>query len=91
MSFVMFTKAGCPFCSLMKANLKKRDIPFEVVDLTDDELRAEFYEQTGNRTVPQLYLSRSGREFIFTEGVHLGGWQSVKPILNQLFGMLETA
>ena len=90
MIFVMFTKAGCPFCSLMKAALRKHDIPFDVVDLSDDARRAEFYEATGNKTVPQLYLTRPVGENGFIEDVHLGGWSDVKPILNTLAGMLES-
>lgn len=63
----VFSKDGCPFCSLLKMELDKKGLEFELVDLSDDSLRASFYQTSGVTTVPQLYLN----------GERIGGWSEV--------------
>ena len=60
---VVYSKAGCPFCSLLKMELDKRDIPYDEIDLSDDSLRADFYARIGASTVPQVFI----------DGQHIGG------------------
>lgn len=84
MRYVMFSKAGCPFCSLMKAALKREGIPFEIIDLTEDAKRVEFYALSGKSTVPQLYWTDFSHDSTELSGESLGGWSEVKPILNTL-------
>lgn len=73
----VFTKGGCPFCSLLKAELTRRGIPFEAVDLSDDAARQNFYALTGTKTVPQLYLTSTENPLSDPEAVRLGGWSEV--------------
>ena len=74
---VVYSKEGCPFCSLLKLELRKRDLPFEEVDVSDDALRQQFYERTGTRTVPQLYLADAGHSITDPSGERVGGWSEV--------------
>ena len=72
----------------MSMELRKRGIPFEHIDLSDDCERAAFYGRTDTRTVPQLFLAQS-EDRIDSDGVRLGGWDAVKPILDELASKLE--
>lgn len=74
---VVYSKEGCPFCSLLKLELRKRDLTFEEVDLSDDSLRQQFYERTGTRTVPQLYVADAGHSIEEPTGARIGGWTEV--------------
>lgn len=74
---IIYTKGGCPFCSLLKAELTRRGIPFESIDLSNDAARQEFYDATGTKTVPQLYLTSTGNPLMDPGAVRLGGWSDV--------------
>lgn len=74
---IVYSKDGCPMCSLLKMELKKRHLAFEEVDLSDDSLRASFYERTGIRTVPQLYLADENHLPEAPSGTRIGGWTDV--------------
>jgi ribonucleoside-diphosphate reductase beta chain len=74
---VIYTKAFCPYCALLKQELTRRDIPFTVVDLTDDDLRKEFYENTGTSTVPQLFVTNQAVSNTAPKGERLGGYSDV--------------
>ncbi len=53
----MYTTPGCPFCVRAKRLLEARGIPFEEVDVgNDDALREEVMQRTGRRTVPQIFI-----------------------------------
>ena len=54
---VVYTTDYCPYCDRAKALLKRREIPFEEVDVSDDqEKRAWLVKTTGRRTVPQVFI-----------------------------------
>jgi glutaredoxin len=74
---VVFTKAFCPYCSMLKNDLRKRGITFDTVDLTDDSTRQAFYENTGTSSVPQLYVVTGDFDADAPEGTRLGGWSEV--------------
>lgn len=63
----MYSKDGCPFCEKAKAFFEKHNLSREIIDLTDDEKRKEFYAQTGTHSVPQ----------IFYNGEHIGGYDEM--------------
>lgn len=84
MQYFMFTKQGCPYCSLMKASLTKKGVPFTVIDLSNDDSRRDFYERTGKTTVPQLYWTALENGSPDLTGECLGGWAEVKPVLDTL-------
>ncbi len=47
----------CPYCIRAKALLKAKGIPYENVDVTGDAgMRAWLVQQTGRRTVPQIFI-----------------------------------
>jgi len=81
---IVYTKGGCPFCSLLKLELKKRNITFESVDLSDDTVRAKFYETSGKRTVPQLYITSDVTSQSSPTGISLGGYSDISKNWNVL-------
>jgi glutaredoxin 3 len=54
----IFTTTTCPYCDRAKALLRKRDIAYEEVDVSDDpERRGWLVEASGGRrTVPQIFI-----------------------------------
>ena len=55
---VVYTTRICAYCVRAKALLKKRDIPFDEVDVSSDaKTRDWLVEATGGRkTVPQIFI-----------------------------------
>lgn len=78
-SVLVYSKEGCPFCSLLKAALRQRRIEFTEFDLSDDSTRAEFYANTGTSTVPQVFVDTANAQGSLTVpvGVRIGGWKEV--------------
>lgn len=55
MSVVVYgIKEGCPFCDLAKNKLEERGVPFEFVDVKDDQHLFRFFKSVHD-TVPQIY------------------------------------
>lgn len=47
----------CPYCRRAEALLTQKGIPFDAMDVTDDEkTRAWLVETTGFKTVPQIFI-----------------------------------
>lgn len=63
----VYSTAYCPFCDAAKAHLKRRGIPFEEIDVSDDDAKQALKQRTGWRTVPQIFI---GEELI-------GGYQEL--------------
>ena len=58
----VYTTNYCPYCTRAKNLLKKKGIPFNEVDLSDnDEKREALSAQTGSMTVPMIFI---GDEFV---------------------------
>lgn len=74
---VVYTKEGCPFCSLLKMEMKKRGYEFEQVDLSNDANRQRFYDRVGVNTVPQLFLADDDHTDENPSGTRIGGWTEV--------------
>lgn len=52
----VYSKQQCPYCVRAKALLTKKGVPFEEIDVeNDDATRAWLVEVTGQRTVPQIF------------------------------------
>ena len=77
MEIVVYSKAGCPFCSLLKMELGKRGHAFTEFDLSDESIRKEFYKNTGTSTVPQLFLTDEQTSLTHPSGQRIGGWAEV--------------
>ena len=57
---IMYTTQQCPFCVRAKALLRHKGVPFEEVDVgADDVLRDKMVEESGRRTVPQIFINGS--------------------------------
>jgi len=53
----VYTTQICPYCYSAKALLKKRDVPYEEIDVSRDaEKRRWLVEVSGMRTVPQIFI-----------------------------------
>ncbi|HEX7487980.1 MAG TPA: glutaredoxin 3 [Anaeromyxobacteraceae bacterium] len=70
----VYSKQQCPYCVRAKALLTKKGIPFEEIDVEQDEAkRAWLVETSGQRTVPQ----------IFVDGRPLGGFSDIETLDRQ--------
>lgn len=64
----VYTTTSCGYCRAAKALLESRGAAFQEIDCSDDdELRRWLVEQTGKRTVPQIFLA----------GVAIGGYDEL--------------
>ena len=53
----IYTTTYCGYCRMAKDLLGKRGIPFEEIDVTDDDGKREWLvETTGRQTVPQIFI-----------------------------------
>jgi glutaredoxin 3 len=53
----IFTTPWCPYCVRAKRLLDKKGVSYEEIDVEgDDEARMRLTEQTGRRTVPQIFI-----------------------------------
>ena len=60
----IYTTPYCPYCVRAKRLLEGKGVPYEEVDVAnDDQARIELAERTGRRTVPQIFIGQD----------HLGG------------------
>ncbi len=84
MRIVVYTKGGCPFCSLLKLELAKSGFSYESVDLSDDATRQEFYSRAGVNTVPQVYKAGEDHSLTNLTGERLGGWSDLKDNMDLL-------
>jgi glutaredoxin 3 len=55
----LFTTTYCPYCLRAKALLDKKGVPYQLIDLSnDDEGRDRLVQRTnGKRTVPQIFIN----------------------------------
>ncbi len=57
---ILFTMEGCPYCEIMKTQLKESNIPFEVRDIDEHNDEYEmFVEITENEFVPAFMIVES--------------------------------
>jgi glutaredoxin 3 len=54
---VLYVTEYCGFCRMAEGLLQRKSIPFEAVDVTNSsDARGWLVEQTGQRTVPQIFI-----------------------------------
>jgi len=64
----IFTTRMCPFCIMARELLEQKGIDFEDIPLDGDaERRRRLAEETGQRTVPQIFIGN----------VHVGGYDEL--------------
>ncbi len=52
----VYTKRSCPYCVRAKRLLEKKGVSYEEISVEgDDALRVWLMEQSGQRTVPQVF------------------------------------
>ncbi len=67
----IYTTNYCGFCRAAKSLLAQRGAQFEEIDVTEDpERRTWLVEQTGQRTVPQIFIA----------GVPVGGFSDLRAL-----------
>jgi glutaredoxin 3 len=53
----IYTTPYCPYCVRAKRLLERKGIAYREIDVAgNDEARCRLAEQTGKRTVPQIYI-----------------------------------
>ena len=54
---VIYVTEYCGFCRMAESLLQRKSIAFEAVDVSElDDARSWLIEQTGQRTVPQIFI-----------------------------------
>lgn len=80
MTYIIFGKENCNYCSLAKALLDNNDIEYSYKDLVDEgnmKLLLDLAEMSGVvvRTVPQIFLAQ---DYKYT---HIGGYKEISETL----------
>ena len=53
----IYTTPWCPYCVRAKRLLDKKGVSYQEIDVdADDEARIRLAQQTGRRTVPQIFI-----------------------------------
>jgi glutaredoxin 3 len=56
-SVKIYTTNYCPYCRQAERFLTAQNVPFEQIDVTEDQaMREKLVELTGQRTVPQIFV-----------------------------------
>ena len=64
----IYTTDWCPYCNAAKSLLDEKGVPYDVIDVTDPDLRAEMMQRAhGRRTVPQIFIGET----------HVGGYDDM--------------
>lgn len=64
MKLTVYSKTVCPFCVNAKNYLKAKNIPYDEINIEEDEVARQFILDKGHRTVPQIYFNGE----LFVEG-----------------------
>ena len=53
----IYTTTYCGYCKKAKSLLQSKGIPFEEIDVTEDDAKREWLvKTTGRKTVPQIFI-----------------------------------
>ena len=72
MKTIIYTTKFCSYCDMAKSLLKKREIDYQTIDVTDSpEKRKMLIQRSGGlKTVPQIFI----------DGRHIGGFDALQKI-----------
>ena len=71
---IVYTTQYCSYCVQAKALLRRKNVPFEEIDVGgDDLLRTKMVEESGRRTVPQIFI----------DGQPIGGFEELRALDEQ--------
>ena len=81
--FTVYSKSGCPNCSIVKKILKDKNLIFNVVDcddyiIEDKENFLLFIKDLSKREIKQFPI-------IFHAGVIIGGYNDIRDYIDKLF------
>ena len=79
----IYSQSYCPYCVKAKILLKRKNIEFEEIMISDDKTREEMIERSGGRmTVPQIFIAEK----------HVGGCDDLYDLeaKNLLDAMLQS-
>jgi glutaredoxin 3 len=69
MDIKLYSTTYCSYCRAAKALLEQRHLPFTEIDCSEDSAtRERLVNETGRRTVPQIYL----------DGIPVGGFDELQ-------------
>jgi glutaredoxin 3 len=55
---IVYTTSYCPYCVQAKRLLTRKGVPYTEIDVTEDVcLREKMMEESGRRTVPQIFIA----------------------------------
>jgi glutaredoxin 3 len=61
----------CPYCSAARDLLEGKGVPYEDIDATDPQVRADMIQRAnGRRTVPQIFIG----------DLHVGGYDELSAL-----------
>lgn len=64
----IYTSVPCGYCNAAKRFFDERSVDYEEIDLTGDyDAREALLEETGQRTVPQIFIGKT----------HVGGYSDL--------------
>ncbi|MBM4392108.1 MAG: glutaredoxin 3 [Deltaproteobacteria bacterium] len=68
----LYSTDWCPYCKAAKSFLAQKGVPYEEIDLTDDDAGREALvaRANGRRTVPQMFVGE----------VHIGGYDDLRAL-----------
>jgi glutaredoxin 3 len=67
----MYTSQQCPYCIGAKVLLRRKGVSFEEIDVgTDPSLREKMIEESGRRTLPQIFIN----------GTPIGGFEELRAL-----------
>ena len=76
----LYTKDNCPFCTNAKTLLTNKGIEYSEIKIGRDVTREEFMEALpAAKTVPQIYLTVSGSEFLVGGFIELVAYFKANP------------
>ena len=81
---IVYATNYCPYCRQAERFLTEKQVPFQTVDVTDDDaMRAKLVEMSGQRTVPQIFIG----------GASIGGYSDMMALhqKGQLMPLLEAS
>lgn len=53
---VMYSTASCPFCTMAKRLLDRKNVVYQEIAVRDAEMWAEMEVKSGRNTVPQIFI-----------------------------------
>jgi glutaredoxin 3 len=64
----IYTTSICPYCARAKALLKRKNVPYTEIDVSDHKKREDMIVRAnGRRTVPQIFIGQT----------HVGGCDDI--------------